>query len=229
MRYERRTWTDEQLIDAIKTSKTKREAILKMGLKIPGSYKIVAKYIKSLNIDTSHFQSGLQVQRRINPALPIEQLLTENSTHDYRYIKSRVIKDKLLPWKCSECGIDSWCGKPLTLQMDHINGINNDHRLENLRFICPNCHSQTETYCGKNQKKKSTVKHLCKHCQKPIYKSSTFCRKCTPHQTKANWPSNSDLTDLVKKENNFEKVGRQFGVTGAAVKKRLRDKGLWPF
>ena len=49
-----------------------------------------------------------------------------------------------------ECGISEWLGNPLALQLDHINGVNNDHRLTNLRFLCPNCHSQTDTYAGKN-------------------------------------------------------------------------------
>ena len=55
-----------------------------------------------------------------------------------------------MEYKCQKCGISEWLGNPLTLQLDHINGVNNDHRLTNLRFLCPNCHSQTDTYAGKN-------------------------------------------------------------------------------
>ena len=65
-----------------------------------------------------------------------------------------IIKRNLLEYKCSCCGIgDTWNEKKLVLQLDHINGVNNDHRLENLRFVCPNCHSQTSTYKGKNKGK----------------------------------------------------------------------------
>lgn len=63
-----------------------------------------------------------------------------------RNIKRRLVCEGLLENRCSECGLDSWLGEPLTIQIDHINGIRNDHRLENLRMLCPNCHSQTETY-----------------------------------------------------------------------------------
>ena len=66
----------------------------------------------------------------------------------------RIIDDNLIEYKCQECGLkDSWNNKMLVLHLDHINGISNDHRLENLRFLCPNCHSQTDTYTDKNSYK----------------------------------------------------------------------------
>lgn len=69
-------------------------------------------------------------------------------------IKKTIIRDKLIPYVCEQCGnTGEHLGKPLTLHLDHINGQNKDHRLENLRFLCPNCHSQTHTYCGRNIKK----------------------------------------------------------------------------
>lgn len=64
-------------------------------------------------------------------------------------IKEIIRENNLLPLSCAECGINEWMGKTLSLHLDHINGINNDNRLENLRLLCPNCHSLTETYCGK--------------------------------------------------------------------------------
>ena len=64
--------------------------------------------------------------------------------------KNRLIKANLIEYKCSCCGITEWNGKPLTLQLHHINGNNRDNRLENLTFLCPNCHSQTDNFSGKN-------------------------------------------------------------------------------
>jgi 5-methylcytosine-specific restriction endonuclease McrA len=61
-------------------------------------------------------------------------------------IKRRLLEAGLLVNRCQECGISEWLGEPLTVQLDHINGIRDDYRLENLRMLCPNCHSQTETY-----------------------------------------------------------------------------------
>ena len=66
-------------------------------------------------------------------------------------VRRVIIKDKLIPYECNECSISEWNGKQLALHLDHINGKNSDHRLENLRFLCPNCHSQTQTYTGKNK------------------------------------------------------------------------------
>lgn len=71
-------------------------------------------------------------------------------------VKKRILNKELLTNECQICGIKpEWNGKVLILQIDHINGVNNDHRLENLRLLCPNCHSQTETFCHKNRKRKT--------------------------------------------------------------------------
>lgn len=79
-------------------------------------------------------------------------LFVNNSTASREYIKSLIIRHNLIEYKCSECGLkNEWNGKVLSLQLDHINGIRNDNRIDNLRFLCPNCHTQTETYCSKNK------------------------------------------------------------------------------
>lgn len=80
-----------------------------------------------------------------------EHLFCENSKHTYTVARSHIIKYKLKDYKCEICNISEWCGAELALHLDHINGINNDHRLENLRFLCPNCHQQTHTWGNKNQ------------------------------------------------------------------------------
>ena len=68
--------------------------------------------------------------------------------------KRVILRDKLLNYECVKCNNSGkWEGNVLALQLDHINGINNDNRLSNLRFLCPNCHSQTETFSGKKRNK----------------------------------------------------------------------------
>ena len=66
-------------------------------------------------------------------------------------LKNRLVKEKLLEYKCVECGIFEWNKKEICLQLDHIDGNSHNHKLENLRLLCPNCHSQTDTWCGKNK------------------------------------------------------------------------------
>ena len=80
--------------------------------------------------------------------------MVENSTYtNSMRFKKRLIESQLIPYKCAICGLENqWNGKELILQLDHINGKHNDNRKENLRFLCPNCHSQTETFSGKNKK-----------------------------------------------------------------------------
>jgi 5-methylcytosine-specific restriction endonuclease McrA len=69
------------------------------------------------------------------------------------WLKKRLLKEGLIEDRCEICGLVEWMGRRLALQIDHINGDRRDNRVENLRLLCPNCHSQTDTYCGRNIKK----------------------------------------------------------------------------
>lgn len=82
-------------------------------------------------------------------AMPIAQLLSGERRRTH--LKMRLMAAGLLQPVCTECGINTWRGKPLSLELDHINGDKHDNRLENLRLLCPNCHSQTATYAGRNK------------------------------------------------------------------------------
>lgn len=86
----------------------------------------------------------------------LETVATVNSTYSRRSLKKRIIENKLIPYKCALCACDPiWKDKPLVLILDHIDGVNNNHLLNNLRFVCPNCNSQLPTHSGKNIKKKN--------------------------------------------------------------------------
>ena len=87
---------------------------------------------------------------------PNELIFTKNSTYARNCLKKRILLDNLIDYKCSICDIGpEWMGKPMPLILDHINGINNDNRFENLRFVCGHCDSQLETYKSKNRIKKA--------------------------------------------------------------------------
>lgn len=84
-------------------------------------------------------------------AMTVEELLASrnrNRTH----VKLRLLKAGLLTTQCDTCGIGDWRGEPLALELHHVNGDGNDNRLENLRILCPNCHSQTDTWGGRNRR-----------------------------------------------------------------------------
>lgn len=87
-----------------------------------------------------------------NKKIELHDILNgHHPTYQTLKLKNRLLKEKILEDVCSICGIDEWQGKKISLQLDHIDGDNHNHRLENLRLVCPNCHSQTDTYCGKNK------------------------------------------------------------------------------
>lgn len=86
--------------------------------------------------------------------IPDTEVFCENSQRATGYVKHVILTKKLLPYRCSVCGVEDWRGSPLVLELDHINGIRNDHRFHNLRLLCPNCHSQTDTWRGRQNKGK---------------------------------------------------------------------------
>ncbi len=83
--------------------------------------------------------------------MPLEELVRRGKSRGN--VKGRLLRAGLLKEECSECGLTEWRGRVLVLHIDHINGQKHDHRIENLRMLCPNCHSQTPTYGGKNMKR----------------------------------------------------------------------------
>ena len=153
-----RTWTKEKLRKAAKKSKSIRQVLKCLGLKeAGGNYSQIKKYLKFYKIDHSHFtgQSWNKGLRGIGkPRIPLENILVKNSNYQSYKLKNRLIRKKLkLPY-CEECG---WAEKSedgrLPLELDHINGDVHDNRLENLRILCPNCHSLKLTHRGCNRKK----------------------------------------------------------------------------
>lgn len=114
--------------------------------------KVMRKVIDTYNIDTSHFKPFKRTNQK--PIYSLEELLVPNSKYEnIARLKKRILKAGLLKYECECCGNKGeWNGKPLVLQLDHKDGNHNNHSIENLRFLCPNCHSQTNTYSGKNAK-----------------------------------------------------------------------------
>lgn len=148
---------DETFSDAVKTSQSIRDALLKCGLNgTGGAYRVFKKRVKQLGLDTSHFMGQGFLKGKThnwNTKIPLENILIKNSSYtNMGSLKKRLINQNLLKNECYECGLkDVWNNKPIVLQIDHINGHHLDHRISNLRLLCPNCHSQTETFAGKNQ------------------------------------------------------------------------------
>lgn len=220
----------------MKSSRMFSEVLLHFGLKnIGGNFRTLKQRLEFDKIDYSHIPQGLGANRGRSvfkpEPIPYDKLFTQNSRHSRSTVKRRIILDKLLEYKCIICGLDPvWNNKPLTLILDHKNGIRDDHRMENLRFICPNCDIQNDTFGSKNIMKKH---YNCESCGIHITKHSKsgLCRRCNDQQRKVfNRPSKEDLENMVDLE-PITRIAKRYGITDKAVHKwcrsyNIRTKGV---
>lgn len=142
----------EELQELVNNSITYAEVLRSLGYHEKGGrpYKNLKERLAELEIDTSHFKGRAHGTSKTQK-YELSEILVKDSTYtNIRSLKNRLINEGLKENKCECCGISEWMGKPLSIQLHHINGINNDHRLENIQFLCPNCHSQTDNYAGRN-------------------------------------------------------------------------------
>jgi Zn finger protein HypA/HybF involved in hydrogenase expression len=181
-----RKWTNEQLVEAVKISSDLTEVIRKLGLRVAGgNHKSIRYWINEYKLDTSHWNTdtqlaGLRKQHKRLPENDIE-IFTLNSSFSQSSIRRRA--KIALEYKCQWCSVGTeYNKKPLTLQLDHINGDRTDNRKENLRWLCPNCHSQTETYVGRKAFNNGLVdtSRYCIDCKtvKLVKKTAKRCRPC---------------------------------------------------
>ena len=151
----------EELKKAVASSTAMSEVFEKMGFNKygGGNYRQFKTWVKKYELDISHFtgqahRKGKQLSARNKYA--IKEILIKDSPYQgsSSSLKKRLIKEGILENKCYECGLIEWRGKKLVNQLEHMNGDSSDHRIENLTMLCPNCHSQTSTYCRGQAKNK---------------------------------------------------------------------------
>ena len=236
----------EYLEEIIKESLSKAEVLRKLDIVAAGgNYKTLMKYVDLYNIDISHFTGKIWNQgdrfKSFCIKYPIDYYLVENKYCSTSSLKKRLIEEGYKIHKCEKCNLTEWNNLSIPIELDHINGKNNDNRLENLRFLCPNCHAQTDTYRGKNQLNKNVVKSIKKfnkkidnNPEKTIEKKFNNCQICNSETKRSkfcsydcmhkfnsrNIPSKEKLVDRIKIiGKNFSALGRDFGVSDNAVRK----------
>ena len=157
--YRKRSWTIEQLKEAIKSSLSYRRVLIKLNLRpTGGNYDQLKKYIAQYSIDITHF-TGMAWNKGMRgigkPQRKFSEILVVNSYFQSYKLKLRLIAAGLKPSYCEHCGwAEKASGGYIPLELDHINGDRHDNRIENLRVLCPNCHSLTPTYRGRGKRKK---------------------------------------------------------------------------
>lgn len=231
--------TQEEFTTIYQQSKSYADVCRALSLRPQGSnYRTIKKKAKKFNLpDIKYdFKSQEHKNKFIRKEIPLEQILTENSNYGSNELKKRLLKNNILQNICSNCGLQNvWAGKSLTLQLDHINGNSKDNRLDNLRLLCPNCHSQTSTFSGKKQRKI----FYCGECNNEYSGYGKVCKNCYNDyknikiREKIIWPSNEELLELVWKHPMI-KLSEILGVSDVTIKKRCLKhnicfpaKGYW--
>lgn len=144
------------LDDIVKSCKSIADICRKLNIRpTGGNYKTIKSKIKMWNLDISHFTGQAWNQgerfRKFKKEYTLEEILIENSPYCSSYhLKIKLFKNNLKTNCCERCKLVSWNELPIPTELNHINGINTDNRLENLEILCPNCHAQTSNYRRKN-------------------------------------------------------------------------------
>ncbi len=145
--------SDQEILDAVKASRSFAQALKKLGLRPGRTPSTLKRRIELLGVDTSHL-TGMAWRRGsgvpVTPAFPLDKVLVVGRLTPMSKLKQRLLEAGVKERKCEICSRDTWNGKPIPLELDHVNGRRDDNRLGNLRLVCPNCHAQTPTYRGRN-------------------------------------------------------------------------------
>ena len=215
-------YSDEEFNQIVSQSNSMSEISQKLGYSATSGNSLtrIRKRIDELQISAEHFSS---MNKR--PILRTEEnIFIENSTASQRTLRDWYFKGKYTPYICSICGQEPvWQGKELTLILDHINGINKDDRLENLRWVCPNCNQQLDTTGSKNPNRKIIAKkYYCQDCGIEINKGAIRCIACyNKYRTVPleNMPvTREELKELIRTK-PFTQIGKQFQVSDNAIRK----------
>lgn len=230
-------FTKEEIEQIVKDSTSLSEVARRLNYHSRGVILYTIKnYMIKNNIDFSHFTGRAKgvIKGTFN------NIFKKNAIISQQRLRRWYLKGEYTPYICSICGREPiWEGKPLTLRLDHINGYNKDNRLENLRWVCPNCDSQLETFTGRNIRHGMKIegkKYYCSDCGKEVTRRETKrCDECQKAYVKKLSSMQEDngiyyiknknqiiyrdeLKDLIR-NNTFRYVGDLYGVTDNAIRK----------
>jgi len=152
----------ENIEPIIKEAKNWTDVLRSLNMSLHGNSRTtLKKYVKLYDINISHFETDKERYYRVNgnsgvkKRISLSEILVSGSTYtNTNHLKNRLYDEGIKERTCEKCGQDErWYGEKISLILDHINGINNDNRIENLRIVCPNCNATFPTHGGKNVNK----------------------------------------------------------------------------
>jgi 5-methylcytosine-specific restriction endonuclease McrA len=147
--------SEEEIRKAVADARCLADALRALGEEPSGQgYRRLKRAIARHGIATAHFDRD--ATRGGTRRRPLDELLVSGSRASSTDLRRRLIEEGVKPRRCEGCARTMWRGRPIPLELDHINGDRTDNRLENLRLLCPNCHALTPTYRGRNIGRRDT-------------------------------------------------------------------------
>lgn len=242
--------SDQEFISLFYRSHSQKEFSRFLGISYcgGGTYFSLTSRCDELHLPRKSQWAKAQKIGGLARSMSKEEYFAKGTSRTGKSTRARILRDHLLPYRCAVCGNPGeWNGKPVSLEVDHINGDHFDNRLENLRFLCPNCHSQTATFSGRNRGKNVKEHSLNlteqKNCYLPALKAETpTCLSCGKPLTrwckhglchdcaivaarKVKRPDPQKLLSEARKL-GVAGVARKYGVVDSVYRKWLSEAGL---
>jgi hypothetical protein len=234
-------YSEDEARVAVAESRSYSEVLRRLGMRAAGgNHALLKKWVNEIwRIPTEHFDGGASARRGPSVrAKSLAEVLVRNSTYSRRTLKRRLFEEGLKERRCELCGQEElWRGRRMALIIDHINGVPDDNRLENLQIVCPNCAATLDTHCGRKNRMERPIRR-CKRCDKEFvakYRGHRYCsQECglrrdrselrgipNPDISKVERPPREQLLAEIE-ATSYLAVGRKYGVSDNAVRKWVR-------
>lgn len=217
-------WSEDVIKEAVSHCQNYAETLRYLDYPYNNKGTLVKK-IKQYNINIDHFT--FRADSHNSGYIPVENYFKIGTHIKAQDLRKKLVKEGYKEDKCEICGCPSeWQGKPLTLQVHHINGNSSDNRLENLQILCPNCHTQTDNYTGKNTDLTKKINY-CKICGAEVSWERDLCPKCSVKERTT--PCTVDKETLLKdfiELKNFTQQANKYGITTVILQRWYRDYEL---